>query len=360
MEQKRTALYDMHLLAKAHMVNFANWQLPIHYGSQIAEHHSVRKDAGMFDVSHMTIIDIKGSRAKDFMRLLIANDVAKLTKPGEALYGCMLNDGGGVIDDLIVYYRDNTDYRMIVNAKTRDKNVRWITNKKQPFLLDMQVRDDLTMIAVQGPNAISKFTSAMPGTEEMLAGLSLFSAVSVGELFIARTGYTGEDGLEVILPNKSAPFTWKMLLEAGVRACGLGARDTLRLEAGLNLYGQDMDEDTSPLEAGLAWTVDLADKARDFIGRGAFEKLKERGADKKLVGLVLLDKGVMRTGQKLKTNADEGVITSGGFSPTIRKSIALARIMANSSGNCQVAVHNKYLNAKVVKPRFVRLGKILV
>ncbi len=360
MEQKKTALYDVHLLAGANMVNFANWQLPIHYGSQIEEHHSVRTNAGMFDVSHMTIIDIKGAKAKFFMRTLIANDVIKLTKQGEALYSCMLNDSGGVIDDLIVYYGSDTNYRMIVNAKTRDKNMRWIKNKKQPFALSMQVRDDLAMIAVQGPNAISKFKSAMPGTEEMLTDLPLFSATSVGELFIARTGYTGEDGLEIILPNKSAPFTWKMLLEAGVKACGLGARDTLRLEAGLNLYGQEMDEDISPLEAGLAWTVDLADKARDFIGRSAFEKLKKSGVNKKLVGLILLDKGVMRVGQKLKTNQGEGVITSGGFSPTICKSIALARIMKNSSGNCQVVARNKYLNAKIVKPKFVRLGKILV
>lgn len=347
----KTFLYDKHLESNGKMVEFAGFELPIHYGSQLDEHHSVRADCGMFDVSHMNIIDVSGAYATEFMQRLIANDVAKLNQPYKALYSCMLNESAGVIDDLIVYFIDQNNYRMVVNAATGEKDLAWINKIATDFSVTISHQNDLAMIAIQGPRAIEKFNQAMPGTADLIADLKPFFAVSVGNLLIARTGYTGEDGLEIMLPEKSAPFTWQMLLEVGVKPCGLGARDTLRLEAGMSLYGNEMDEDTSPLNAGLGWTVDLKDENRNFIGR---DKLGEKTHN--LVGLMLLDKGIMRDGQIVECEGGTGVITSGGFSPTLQKSIALARLPIGTTGQVKVQMRNKLLRADVVKPTFVRNG----
>lgn len=357
---KHTPLYQAHLDADGQMVDFSGWAMPLNYGSQLEEHNQVRNDAGMFDVSHMTVVDFKGAEAKQFLQILIANDVEKLNTSGQALYSCMLNERGGVVDDLIVYYQDDTNYRMVINASTTKKDIAWINAHSEGFNVRVEPRFDLAMIAVQGPNAREKTYQAIPGTEVICAKLKPFNAESVGELFIARTGYTGEDGFEIMLPAKAAEFTWKMLLEVGVKPCGLGARDTLRLEAGMSLYGSEMNEKVSPLEAALAWTIDLSDKSRRFVGRDSLEVLKEKGVNKTIVGLVLESKGVIRNHQKVLTSLGEGEVTSGSFSPTMGKAIALVSVPKGSEGMCEIEMRNKKVLAKIVKPPFVRNGKILV
>ncbi len=357
---KQTPLYQAHLNASGKMVDFGGWEMPLNYGSQLEEHNQVRDDAGMFDVSHMTVVDFKGGEAKKFLQTLIANDVDKLKTPGKALYSCMLNEAGGVVDDLIVYYQNDTDYRMVINAGTTEKDIAWINRQAEGFDVCVEPKLDLAMIAVQGPNAREKVYQAMGGVEEICGELKPFNAASVGNLFIARTGYTGEDGFEIMLPEKSAEFTWKMLLEAGVKPCGLGARDTLRLEAGMSLYDSEMNETVSPLEAALAWTVDLSNENRAFVGREALENLKAQGTEKTIVGLVLEGKGVIRNHQKVTTNLGDGEVTSGTFSPTMGKAIALASVPKGSTGLCEIEMRNKQVSAKIVKPPFVRNGTILV
>jgi len=358
----RTPLYDKHIEMGAKIVDFGGWDMPLHYGSQLEEHHQVRTDAGMFDVSHMTVSDLKGEGVRDFLKLLLANNVDKLKTPGRALYTCMLNSKGGVIDDLIVYFFNDESYRIVSNAATRDKDLTWITNAAQEFgNVAVTERDDLAMIAVQGPKAKEKVYAAMgEHIREKAAALKPFHSVTIGELMIATTGYTGEEGFEIILPAISAPFAWQMLHEAGVAPIGLGARDTLRLEAGMNLYGSDMDETTTPLESGLAWTVALEPKDRNFIGRAALEKQLAGGVPRSLVGLVLEDKGVLRNHQKVDCDgAGAGEITSGSFSPTLNCSVALARVPAAvmPGSHCQVDLRGKRVTARVVKYPFVRNGK---
>ncbi len=357
---KYTPLYQAHIDAQGKMVDFGGWEMPLNYGSQIEEHHQVRTDAGMFDVSHMTVVDFKGTQAKVFVQTLIANDVEKLKTEGKALYSCMLNESGGVVDDLIVYYINDEDYRMVINAGTTEKDIAWINAQAQGFDVSVEPKFDLAMIAVQGPNAREKVFAAMPGVENIAGELKPFNAASLGSLFIARTGYTGEDGFEIMLPDKSAEFTWKMLLEGGVKPCGLGARDTLRLEAGMSLYGSEMNDEVSPLEAALSWTVDLSNEDRQFVGRKALEELKNEGAKNTIVGLVLEGKGVIRNHQKVVTSLGDGEVTSGTFSPTMGKAIALARVPIDATGSCEIEMRNKLVSAKIVKPPFVRNGKVLV
>ena len=361
---KKTPLNETHREMSAKMVDFGGWDMPLHYGSQLEEHHKVRQDAGMFDVSHMLPVDIKGDGTRDFLRTLVANNVDKLTLPGKALYTCMLTPQGGIIDDLIVYFLSESWFRIVVNAGTADKDVAWILKQRDTLTpaLEVTPRRDLAMIAVQGPNARAKVCQVIPGSQAATDELKIFQSIQLEHFFIARTGYTGEDGFEIILPAEEAPAFWKALHAVGVAPAGLGARDTLRLEAGMNLYGQDMDESTSPLESGLAWTVDLKSD-RDFIGKQA---LLDSTPTQQLAGLVLLDRGVLRGHQKVvgqvNGQAFEGEITSGGFSPTINQSIALARIATGVSPDdeIQVLVRDKQLRAKVVKYPFVRNGKVLI
>ncbi len=353
---KHTPIYNHHIEAGGKMINFADFAMPINYGSQVEEHLAVRSDCGMFDVSHMAIVDISGSEASDFLRFLLANDIAKL-KDKQALYSCMLNKDGGVIDDLIAYNLGTQNYRLVVNAATTAKDLKWMQTKITNFAAKIKHRTDLAMLAIQGPNATEKFNIAMPGSEQLTQDLKPFYSAKLGDLLIARTGYTGEDGLEVILPAKSASFSWQMLGNIDVRPCGLGARDTLRLEAGFSLYGNEMDEKTSPIDAGLSWTVDLNDKNRDFIGKNA---LQEKRFD--IVGLILEDKAIMRAKQVVKTPLGDGVITSGSFSPSIGKSIALARIpvgVKKTTNALEVEMRQGRLTAKITKPAFVKNGKIL-
>ncbi len=355
---QQTPLYAAHIAAVARMVDFGGWEMPINYGSQIEEHHTVRQTAGMFDVSHMTVIDFNGPQARQFLSYLLANDVAKLKTSGRALYSCMLNEQGGILDDLITYYLGESCFRVVVNAAMRDKDMAWIKSQKQAFDVEVSERPELAMIAVQGPLARTVVLAQLPETHASLAAdLRPFSAGQFGELFIARTGYTGEDGFEISLPAKSAITFWNRCLEAGAKPCGLGARDTLRLEAGMNLYTQDMDEGVTPLESGLAWTVAMYDE-RAFVGREALLQQKTQGIERKLVGLVLQGRGVLRLGQRIVTATGEGVITSGSFSPSLQKAIAFARLPQEATQSCQVDMRGKLLDCSIVKPPFVRNGVI--
>ncbi|HEX6929635.1 MAG TPA: glycine cleavage system aminomethyltransferase GcvT [Gammaproteobacteria bacterium] len=357
----RTPLYDAHVALGARMVDFGGWDMPVNYGSQIEEHHAVRRDAGMFDVSHMTVVDLHGEKVRPFLQTLLANDVARLKVSGKALYSCMLRENGGIIDDLIVYFLADDFFRMVVNASTRDKDLPWIEQQAAPFGVTVKERADLAMIAVQGPNAREKAVKCLdPACKDIVLGLKPFSGVACGDLFVARTGYTGEDGFEIVIPEDKVADYWRSFNSAGIAPAGLGARDTLRLEAAMNLYGSDMDETTTPLESGLAWTIAWEPGDRQFIGREALEKQKAAGVPRKLVGLILEDRGVLRGHQKVITGAGDGEVTSGTFSPTMERSIALARVPANAAGDCEVEIRGKRLKARTVTPPFVRNGEIKI
>ncbi|WP_096085228.1 glycine cleavage system aminomethyltransferase GcvT [Agaribacterium haliotis] len=357
---KETALVDLHRELGAKLVDFGGWLMPLHYGSQMEEHHRVRQGAGWFDVSHMTVLDVHGADAKRYLQFLLANDVAKLTQPGKALYSGMLNERAGVIDDLIVYLCD-FGYRVVVNCATREKDLAWMQKQAANFEVSLIERDELAMLAVQGPKARALVGQLLP-----VPDLGVFVGADVkyktSNVFVARTGYTGEDGYEVILPASEAVAFVQQLGEVGVAPCGLGARDTLRLEAGMNLYGHEMDEAISPLEANMSWTLDWSDSGRDFIGKKALLQQKADGVKNKLVGLLIKGKGVLRAGQEVRMSGSEasGLITSGSFSPTLSTSIALARVPVEFNGECQVIIRNKEVAVDIVKPCFVRNGANIV
>lgn len=358
---KHTPLYTAHVESGAKMVDFGGWEMPLAYGSQIEEHHAVRRDAGMFDVSHMLNIDVKGSGARAFLQRLLANDVAKLSVPGKALYSCMLNFEGGVIDDLIVYFFSSDNWRLVVNAGTADKDLAWMLRvvSAESFDVSLTARRDLAMVAVQGPNAREKLWVARPAWRVATEALSPFSGTQVDEVtLVARTGYTGEDGFEVVLPVGQVQQLWTDLAENGVKPCGLGSRDTLRLEAGMNLYGQDMDEFVHPQESALSWTVSLKDAERQFIGRSAIEALP---LQRVLVGLKLSERGVMRAHMRVQTEQGLGEVTSGTMSPTMGVSIGIARVPSGvqAGDKIKVEIRGKWIPAEVVKMPFVRNGQIV-
>lgn len=362
---KHTALAELHQELGGKLVDFSGWAMPVNYGSQIEEHHAVRKNAGMFDVSHMTVLDVIGSGTKSFLQYVLANDVAKLKNDGKALYTAMLNEHGGVIDDLIVY-RMSWGYRLVVNCATREKDLQWLETHVEAFDVTLQERPELAMIAVQGPLAREKFGQILSDADRQLVDqLGVFSACELeGEKsgwFVGRTGYTGEDGFEIILPAEQAVDTWQALRSVGVASCGLGARDTLRLEAGMNLYGHEMNEQISPLRANMAWTVAL-EPEREFIGRAALMEEKQAGVEQKLVGLVMHSRGVIRDGYAVQIpgGATQGIVTSGTFSPTLGVSIALARVPADTGEQAEVVIRNKQVPVVVVPPCFVRKGQAVV
>jgi len=357
---KRTALFEQHRRLNARLTDFSGWEMPLHYGSQIEEHHRVRRDAGVFDVSHMLVIDVEGLGSRDFLQRALANDVARLLLPGKALYSCMLSEAGGVLDDLIVYHMDARRFRLVVNAGTAQKDLDWLTATRDRLAFEcaLRPRRDLAILALQGPTARTRFWQVREEARALTRDLDVFQGADAANLFVARTGYTGEDGFEIMVPVDEVESLWCDLLATNVAACGLGARDTLRLEAGMNLYGQDMDESVTPMESGLAWTIDLKAK-RDFIGRAA---LLSAVARTQLVGLALLDRGVLRSHQVVRTPHGEGVTTSGSFSPTLGRSIALARVppQVEVGDPVEVQVRDKWLAAKVVKYPFVRMGTSLL
>lgn len=359
----KTPLYAVHQEMGGKLVDFGGWDMPLHYGSQLDEHHKVRQSAGMFDVSHMTVVDITGPDAKLYLQYLLANDVAKLDSlVGKALYSAMLNTEGGVIDDLIVYNM-GTGYRVVVNCSTREKDLDWMHIQKNGFDITINERADLAMIATQGPRAIELTQSCLTAEQRAISSqLKVFQGLVAGSWFIARTGYTGEDGFEIMLPNTDAEKFWKDLAAAGVAPCGLGARDTLRLEAGMNLYGHEMDESISPLAANMGWTIAWEPSTRNFIGRSTLEKQKADSSTHELVGLVLRERGVMRAEQTVAIDGldDKGIITSGSFSPTLGFSIALARVPKSPAKQLQVEIRGKWVSVEKVTPNFVRQGKALV
>lgn len=357
---RQTPLTATHRKLGAKLVDFGGWEMPLHFGSQIEEHHRVRNDAGVFDVSHMLALDVTGAAARAFLRGALANDVARLTQAGRALYSCLLDERGRILDDLIVYFTGGNQYRLVVNAGTAGKDLAWLETlrPRESGAADIAPRRDLCMLAVQGPSARERVWDALAGTRTATEALARYHAAQCGEFFVARTGYTGEDGFELMFPAAQAESVWDALLRAGVTPCGLGARDTLRLEAGMNLYGQDMDETVSPAECGLAWTVDMS-ADRNFVGRQALERERP---ERNLVGLVLLDRGVLRAHQPVLTAQGEGLTTSGGFAPTLGRSIALARVpnAVQAGDMVRVEVRERRLETRVVKPPFVRNGRSLI
>jgi glycine cleavage system T protein (aminomethyltransferase) len=366
----KTPLYDSHVRLGAKIVDFGGWDMPLHYGSQIEEHHAVRRAAGMFDVSHMGILDLRGKGTAKFLQYLLANDVGKLRLSGKGLYSCLLRDDGGVLDDLIVYRMDDEWFRMIVNAGTRLNDLAWLRDRVAPYTVQIHERDDLAMIAVQGPQARQMTASLFAGSlGARLLELAPFVAAELGEVFVgatrlehcfvARTGYTGEDGFEIAVAAAAAPALWEALRMHGVAMAGLGARDTLRLEAGYSLYGHELDENHDPIASGLTWTVAFDPAEREFIGRTALSKALMIQSEE-MTGLLLLDRGVLRSQQRVVTALGSGEITSGTFGPTINRSIALARVPRGSNGRVQVDVRGKPLAALIVKPMFVHHGRILI
>ncbi|MDT8399692.1 MAG: glycine cleavage system aminomethyltransferase GcvT [Pseudomonadales bacterium] len=356
---KRTPLFEKHRQAGGRMVDFAGWEMPLNYGSQVSEHKQVRQHAGLFDVSHMSVIDIAGPQAQAYLRILLSNDVIRLDEPGRAMYTGMLNEKGGVMDDLIVY-RMASGYRLVVNCATRQKDLEWLQKQADTFDVELQERPELAILAVHGPESIARVCALLEVSDaDIVAGLRNFRAAQLGDRFIARTGYTGEKGLELILAPDDALCFWDCLVADGVSPIGLGARDSLRLEAGMNLYGHDMDETISPLAANMEQVVAWEPVERQFIGRQAVEQhksMQQEGKLPMLTGIVLEDRGMLRQGQKVLTDKGEGVITSGGFSPTLGHAIALARIPLDST-TCQVEIRDKWVAARIVKPNFVRFGK---
>ncbi len=356
----RTPLYPQHVEAGAKLVDFGGWDMPLHYGSQLDEHHAVRGSAGVFDVSHMGVVDLRGGDPRGLLAWVMANNPDKLTSSGRAMYTCMLNERGGVIDDLIVYRFADDLYRVVVNAGTRRGDIDWLSRHAVRFGVTVHERDELAMLAVQGPRARALAAPLLPVAATLTMALKPFSACLDGDWMVARTGYTGEDGWEIVLAHSQLEALWHALLAAGIKPCGLGARDTLRLEAGMNLYGQDMDEETSPLESGLGWTVAWTPEERDFIGRAALEAQRAAGGLRRFVGVLLEDRGVLRAHQRVITRTGEGELTSGTFSPTLGRAIGLARLPAGDSDECEVEIRGRRMRARIVRPPFVRHGKVQI
>lgn len=353
---KKTPLHQQHLESGARIVDFGGWDMPVHYGSQLDEHRLVRESAGVFDVSHMTVLDVSGKQALGFLSYLLSNDVNKLVKTGKALYTTMLNDEGKILDDLIVYRRQH-DFRLVTNCATREKDLTWIARHSDSYDCEVVERPELAILAIQGPETLERMRQVFAKDEmRQIENLGAFDSVELGSMYVATTGYTGEAGLEIILPAPEAPGFWQALLKAGIRPVGLGARDTLRLEAGMNLYGSDMDESVSPLESSISWTLSMSDD-RDFIGKESLLRQKSEGVERNLIGLVMREKGVLRSGYGVfREGSLVGTITSGIFSPTLGYSIALARI-SKGEGDLQVEIRKKMVEVKVVRPPFVRNGK---
>ena len=353
---KKTPLHAQHIALNAKLVDFHGWDMPLNYGSQLNEHNVVRNSAGMFDVSHMTIVDVLGAGGRHFLRRLLTNDIDAIKHAGRALYSCMCNEHGGIIDDLIVYQRGPDNYRLITNSATHERDLAWLREQVKGFSAGLQERSELAMIAVQGPDAIRIVMETLgPSIADAISTLQRFECVDIDSYFIARTGYTGEDGLEIVLPDNKIADLWQRLLANGVKPCGLAARDTLRIEAGMMLYGQDMDENTTPLESGLGWTVKFTPEDRNFIGMGALLSQKNHGVNRKMVGLVIEEnQGIMRTGQRVVVSGhSDGIITSGTFSPTLNKTIALARVPVDADKEVLVDIRGRLVSANIVKTKFI-------
>ena len=353
----KTALNNAHIELGAKMVNFSHWEMPISYTSLIEEHHAVRNTAGIFDVSHMSVFDFKGGDQVAFFEKIFANDIKKISNEDKAIYGALLNEEGGILDDLIIYHA-NEKFRLVSNCSTREQNRQWYEKHAVEFGVEVVERSDMGILAIQGPDALSKILS-IDGINPQVNNLQSFGCMFDGDKLYARTGYTGEDGLEIIVPSVDINQFWDQALRLGCTPIGLGARDTLRLEAGLNLYGNDMTIENHPYESNLGWTIDMTDENRQFIGKQALLSI-DQSKSQKIVGIILRDKGVLRSGYEVIHDEGKGVVLSGSYSPTLQSSIGLARVDQGYKKDGKVMIRNKMLNIDFVSPRFIERGKISI
>ena len=351
----KTLLNKSHIELGAKMVNFSNWEMPISYSSLIEEHNAVRNTVGIFDVSHMSVFDFDGDNQVAFFEKIFANDIKKIYKDNKAIYGALLNEEGGILDDLIIYHANNK-FRLVSNCSTREQNRQWFEKHAVEFGVKVMERSDMGILAIQGPDAINKILE-IKEIDAQVNALQSFGCMFEGDKLYARTGYTGEDGLELIVPTKDINHLWDQALELGCTPIGLGARDTLRLEAGLNLYGNDMTINNHPYESNMGWTIDMSDENREFIGKDALLSI-DQSKSQKIVGIILQDKGVLRSGYEITHEQGKGVVLSGSYSPTLQSSIGLARVDQGYKENGKVMIRNKLLNVDFVSPRFLGQGKI--
>ena len=338
----------------ARMIDYAGFRMPLHFGSQIAEHVAVRNCAGMFDISHTRIVDLHGVNVLDWLRKLLVSDVAKLSDGG-AQYSCMCRPDGGVVDDLVVFRLAADHFRITLSGATHQKSLAWL-NSQRPADVEICKLQDTAFIAVQGPDAVSRTSMAFEdlGRSADLLSMDRFTAQITNDWFVARTGYTGEDGVEIALPSSDALPLWNALAEQGVTAAGLGARNTLRLEAGLALSGRDLDSRHSPVESGIGHTIDTNDPDREFIGREILEDHKLFGGSCLQIGIVLEGRGVLKHGQVVERVGREiGRITSGSFSPSKEVSIALARVNQTFKGGCDVQIGEQLVSARITSVPFL-------
>ena len=351
----KTPLNKSHIELGAKMVNFSNWEMPISYSSLIEEHNAVRNTVGIFDVSHMSVFDFDGDNQVAFFEKIFANDIKKIYKDNKAIYGALLNEEGGILDDLIIYHA-NSKFRLVSNCSTREQNRQWFEKHAVEFGVKVIERSDMGILAIQGPDALNKILE-IKEIDNQANTLQSFGCMFEGDKLYARTGYTGEDGLELIVPTKDINHLWDQALELGCTPIGLGARDTLRLEAGLNLYGNDMTINNHPYESNMGWTIDMSDENREFIGKDALLSI-DQSKSQKIVGIILQDKGVLRSGYEITHEQGKGVVLSGSYSPTLQSSIGLARVDQGYKENGKVMIRNKLLNIDFVSPRFLGQGKI--
>ena len=351
----KTPLNKSHIELGAKMVNFSNWEMPISYSSLIEEHNAVRNTVGIFDVSHMSVFDFDGDNQVAFFEKIFANDIKKIYKDNKAIYGALLNEEGGILDDLIIYHANNK-FRLVSNCSTREQNRQWFEKHAVEFGVKVMERSDMGILAIQGPDALNKILE-IKEIDAQVNTLQSFGCMFEGDKLYARTGYTGEDGLELIVPTKDINHLWDQALELGCTPIGLGARDTLRLEAGLNLYGNDMTINNHPYESNMGWTIDMSDESREFIGKDALLSI-DQSKSQKIVGIILQDKGVLRSGYEITHEQGKGVVLSGSYSPTLQSSIGLARVDQGYKENGKVMIRNKLLNIDFVSPRFLGQGKI--
>ena len=351
----KTPLNKSHIELGAKMVNFSNWEMPISYSSLIEEHNAVRNTVGIFDVSHMSVFDFDGDNQVAFFEKIFANDIKKIYKDNKAIYGALLNEEGGILDDLIIYHANNK-FRLVSNCSTREQNRQWFEKHAVEFGVKVLERSDMGILAIQGPDALNKILE-IKEIDNQVNTLQSFGCMFEGDKLYARTGYTGEDGLELIVPTKDINHLWDQALELGCTPIGLGARDTLRLEAGLNLYGNDMTINNHPYESNMGWTIDMSDENREFIGKDAILSI-DQSKSQKIVGIILQDKGILRSGYEITHEQGKGVVLSGSYSPTLQSSIGLARVDQGYKENGKVMIRNKLLNIDFVSPRFLGQGKI--
>lgn len=358
---KQTFLHDKHVQLGAKMVDFAGWKMPVQYSSIIEEHNNVRNAVGMFDVSHMGEVIIQGKDALSFLNKVVPQDLSNLTV-GKAIYCQLTNNNAGVIDDLIIYKLEDNKYLIIHNASRVDEDINWLSINKKGF--DVKIINEshnYSMLAIQGPKACDLISSM--GIVDIPAFFSIkkTSLLDV-EVWLSRTGYTGEDGVEIIVKNEDVEFLWDKFLELGkefgIKPIGLGARDTLRLEAALHLYGNDLDEETTPIEAGLSWSVPK-DKAGEYNGKAVILEQLKNGGNKKLIALKMLDRGIARHGYDVYDGETKiGVVTSGGVSPSTGDNIALAYVKNDSKyvigAEIGVMIRDKVLKASIIKKPFIK------